>query len=67
MPASKDEFDWNPYKHCFGDCKERLIEKLTAIENYLHVIFIDFLTILVNKEDFTESWKVSPAKVLLLG
>jgi hypothetical protein len=40
MPASKDEIDWNPYKHCFGDCKDRLIEKLTAIETYLHVIFL---------------------------
>lgn len=37
MPSSKDDIDWNPYKDCFGDCKERLIEKLNAIEDYLHV------------------------------
>jgi len=55
MPASKDEIDWNPYKNCFDDCKDRLIEKLTAIENYLHVIFILLNTILGNKEDFSMS------------
>jgi hypothetical protein len=55
MPLSKDEIDWNPYKNCFDDCKDRLIEKLTAIENYLHVIFILLNTILGNKEDFSMS------------
>ena len=67
MPASKDEIDWNPYKNCFDDCKDRLIEKLTAIENYLHVIFILLNTILGNKEDFSMSRKMSSAQVLFLS
>lgn len=50
MPASKDEVDWNPYKHCFGDCKERLIEKLTAIEDYLHVIYYKTYTYYCRKQ-----------------
>ena len=52
MPASKDDVDWNPYKNCFGDCKDRLIEKLTAIEDYLHVTFYYKLTLtLGNKKN----------------
>jgi hypothetical protein len=50
--SSKDSHgEWNPYRDCFEDCKDRLIEKLTAIESFIHVSYTIFNGCLENKED----------------